>query len=82
MPAPVTARPPRATRGYVTVVSATGGRIRAEAAIDAGGQRFTADDDVRLTADERTAVAVTAATPGAAGNVAAGVPRQRGRRAW
>lgn len=62
----------RAARGYVTVVSATGGRARTGAVVEAGGQSFAVDADVRLVAAVRTAVAVTAVTPGAAGNVAAG----------
>ena len=64
----------RAARGAATVTSAAGGRVRTGAVIEADGQQFTIDADARLTAGIDAAVAVTAVTPGAAGNVAAGTP--------
>ena len=46
--------------------------LAAGAVVAAGGQTYTTDAEVTLPAGEATAVAVTAAAAGAAGNVAAG----------
>ena len=65
-------REPRAAKGFAMVTSATGGRIRAGAILEAGDQRYTVDASTRLPASEATAVAITAEVAGNAGNVASG----------
>ena len=63
---------PRAAQGYARVTSATGGTMPAGTVLEAGGQQFGTDREVRLGAGVPASVAVTALVGGAAGNVAAG----------
>ena len=65
-------RAARATRGHVRVTSAAGGRMPAGTEIEAGGQAFTTDNELRLTAGVAGMVAMTASVAGSAGNVAPG----------
>ena len=70
--AAVQLRSARAARGFVTVTSAAGGRLRAGSTLEAGGLQFTTDTETRLLAGEPMATPITAVLTGDAGNVAAG----------
>lgn len=63
---------PRATKGFVTITSATGGTLAAGTEVLAGGQVYTTDTEAILAAGVPLAVEVTASVGGAAGNVGAG----------
>ena len=62
----------RATRGHATLTSTEDATIPAGARITAAGQVLTVDAESALTAAVPAVVAVTAETPGATGNIAAG----------
>ena len=62
----------RAANGYLSVASATGGRMRAGTAFTAADQAFTTDLEIRLAAGVAASVPITASVAGDAGNVAPG----------
>ena len=68
----VPVREARAAQGYATFTSATGGRVREGALLEAGGQSFAVAASTRLPAGTDTAVLIVAQETGDAGNVASG----------